>query len=288
MINNGDVFITKLERGFFGAFRILKVGGHFGFSKDEFFLIAITSYLDIKKPKIDDQRLKETLIENRFSLNNKPNIQIYPGNKIEKQFEYLGNLPLTKEEENLEIKIGGKYPVVVHLPKDFGNDAFREWRWINEKEIYINETEANKMKSIKSLYSKEFEPFGSDEGFDTLNIITNEFKKDSNLNFSMMPKYIIETLWDMKYISVEDLSEEEVLKQLKEDEMNTIQSDRVTYATAFAQLKLTGKVDSTVKEKAMLAIKRLSMTAKVLKWDSNTKIMEKMIHDLSLAKINDE
>lgn len=151
MLNNGDIFITKLDGNFFGAFRIIKTKGKFGFSDDEFFLITITSFIDIKKPKITDIRLTQPLIESRFHFNNQPNINIYSGTLIEKKFEYLGNIPLTEEEEKLNIKIGngtdGGYPLCGAIQKDFGFQAFLEWRWKNENKLVLAQHEEQNKRS---------------------------------------------------------------------------------------------------------------------------------------------
>src|SRR5688572_8572197 len=104
MIANGDIFITKLQRDFFGAFRILKTKGRFNFSNSEFCLIAITPYIDMSKPHVTDERLSEVLMEKRFFCDNVPSIKIYSCENIENAFEYLGNIPLTATEEKLEIK----------------------------------------------------------------------------------------------------------------------------------------------------------------------------------------
>jgi hypothetical protein len=47
MIRSGDVFVTTLEQGFYGAFRILKIGKILDFDTDSY-LIGITNYCDLK------------------------------------------------------------------------------------------------------------------------------------------------------------------------------------------------------------------------------------------------
>lgn len=162
MIQNGDIFITKLERGFYGALRILKTQGKFDFSKCEFLLIATTSYIDTQKPLITDPRLTEVLIERRFYFNNMPNINIYSGEIIEKTFEYLGNVPLTPQEEKLKIRIGngtdGGFPLYGALEKDFGFAAFSEWRWANENELVVKEYEEEQKREEEMMDDSVTEP----------------------------------------------------------------------------------------------------------------------------------
>jgi hypothetical protein len=162
MINNGDIFITKLDRNFFGAFRVIKTKGKFDFSDYEFFIISITSFIDTKKPEINDIRLTQPLIEKRFlNLNNsKPSIAIYPQSIFKNKFEYLGNIPIDDFEKNLKFKIGGKQGL--HLigtdGKDFGYEAFYEWRWINEKEKFIEEVEEQEFKAQKEYNNRILSP----------------------------------------------------------------------------------------------------------------------------------
>nr|WP_315158791.1 DUF4240 domain-containing protein [uncultured Flavobacterium sp.] len=154
MINNGDIFITKLDRKFFGAFRIIKTKGKFDFSDYEFYLISVTNFIDTKKPEINDIRLIQPLIESRFFYNNEPNINIYSGKIIEKNFEFLGNIPLTENEKKLKIKIGdgtdGGFPLCGAVEKNFGFEAFLEWRWNNENELVLSENEEQK-KRVEEL-----------------------------------------------------------------------------------------------------------------------------------------
>ncbi|WP_452226067.1 DUF4240 domain-containing protein [Lacinutrix cladophorae] len=152
-VKEGDIFISKLERNFFGAFRILKTNGKTSFTKHlECILVGITQYIGLEKPKLNDKNLTEILIENRFFCNNKSAIGIRILKGIE-NFEYLGNIPLKKEERNFKIKIGdgtiGCYPYYGAFDKNFGQDAFFEWRWENEKEEFQQEVEIAKIASKK-------------------------------------------------------------------------------------------------------------------------------------------
>ena len=126
-------------------------------------------------------------------------------------------------------------------------------------------------------------PFGSDEGSDTLAHIEEDMRKNKALDFAAFPKKIIETYWDMDYIPATDLSKEAIEKLVKADEMNLIQSDMVTYATAFAQIKIMGKLDQGLKAAALNAMNRLKTIAQILKWgatDDPSEILLQMIRDL--------
>ena len=82
-------------------------------------------------------------------------------------------------------------------------------------------------------------PFGSDEGSDTLDSLEETIRKNPKLNFLDFPKYLIEHDWGMEYIPVESLDPEVVKKLASKKEMDMTQSDMVTYATAFGQIKIT-------------------------------------------------
>lgn len=59
---------------------------------------------------------------------------------------------------------------------------------------------------------------------------------------------LIETMWGMKYIAMDSILEEDVRAQLLVDEMSTIQSNMITYATAFGQIKVMGKISHKLKK----------------------------------------
>jgi uncharacterized protein YfeS len=75
---------------------------------------------------------------------------------------------------------------------------------------------------------------------------------------------------------------EKILKTA-DGEMNLTNSDMVTYAAAFAHIKITGQLDSDLKAMALNAIKRLEITAGLLGRSEKTEpseIAAIMIRDL--------
>lgn len=93
----------------------------------------------------------------------------------------------------------------------------------------------------------EESPFGSDEGADALNVLENSLRKEPDLDCADFPQMLIETIWGMKYIAMESILEEDIRAQLLADEMSTIQSNMITYATAFGQIKVMGKISHKLK-----------------------------------------
>ena len=61
-------------------------------------MIATIKYVPAEIPMLEHQQVREILIQNRFSLNNKITIGIHTGGLIDK-FEYLVNLKLNDEEK---------------------------------------------------------------------------------------------------------------------------------------------------------------------------------------------
>lgn len=161
MIQSGDIFITRLQRNFFGAFRVIKKG-KFDFSDYDFYLITITSYIDLEKPKINETKLLKPLVEKRFSHGNdqKPCIAIYSQEIFKNKFEYLGNIPLSVSEEKLKLEIGGNQGLylVGTDGKDFGYQAYFEWRWDNEQDQFIKEVEEDKLKAQEHWNNRVLSP----------------------------------------------------------------------------------------------------------------------------------
>lgn len=119
-------------------------------------------------------------------------------------------------------------------------------------------------------------PFGSDEGSDTLDSLEEAIRKNPNLNFTDYPQYLIEHDWGMEYIPVETLDPESIKKLASKKEMDMTQSDMVTYATAFGQIKITDRLSPELQERGIKAIKRLALL-----WENDlSEIQNRMIDDL--------
>ena len=165
-INQGNVYITKLERGFYGAFKIIRKGIAKGWEDNETLMIAVLDFIDTKKPTINDLKGKPILLQNRFQMRNELSVHLYTAdvryNNLEKH-EFLGNLPITKEEHRLPFALGsgsidlqivGKikgFPMAGTLDNTFDIDAmFYEWLWRNEKEQMVADYE----QSVKEMEEK--------------------------------------------------------------------------------------------------------------------------------------
>ena len=126
----------------------------------------------------------------------------------------------------------------------------------------------------------EAAPFGSDEGSDTLDMIEEILRKNKSLDFTAYPKKQIENNWGFNYIPPEDIPYETIEKLLDADEYSLTQSDMVTYITAFAQIKITGRIDTELKQMAIKAMKRKLVTDEIQGYDFAEETLQKMISDL--------
>jgi len=128
--------------------------------------------------------------------------------------------------------------------------------------------------------ANEEAPFGSDEGSDTLDMLEEYVRKDKSFNFTVSPEEQIEIDWGFEtYHPPIDITRETTERLLKVDEMCLTQSDMVTYATAFSQIKIMGRVDAELKEMAINAMKRKVITDE-LQGYGFSETLAKMIKDL--------
>lgn len=121
-------------------------------------------------------------------------------------------------------------------------------------------------------------PFGDADGYDTLRFLEEMIMKNPQFNYADFPQYLVEYKWHMKYIPIESFEAEEIKDLDAQRIFDMTQSDIVTYATAFAQIKMTGSISSGLKERGIKAIKRVSLL-EGMPW-TERKIRRKMIDDL--------
>ena len=155
MINCGDVYLVSFERGFWGAFKVLKKGIPDFSPGYEFFIVAVLDIVATEKPLISDDRLRHVLRCNRFFFTGRREIALVPAaeknNKIG-HHERLGNLPLTEFEQSLTFALGSGQDqpdagtAMLHDVSNFSHSAFLEWRWAHEHDAMVQEVEDDKQK----------------------------------------------------------------------------------------------------------------------------------------------
>lgn len=132
---------------------------------------------------------------------------------------------------------------------------------------------------IDELYydcTNEDSPFGSDEGSDALSFIASMIRKKPDLDFSDIPRKLVEEYWGMEYIPVGTPDAGQINELASANETDMTQSDRVTYATAFAQIKITGSISPDLRERGVKAIQRFALTI----GEDLTDVQSRMIDDL--------
>ena len=195
MVKQGDIYITKLERGFYGAIRIVKTGKINWIGEVDVALLYITPYCGTEKPKLSDRSLLKPLINERshyLSI-----INIYTRESIEKTCEYLGNIPIRGRELDMkcEVRNGSddinQFGYGEHLSSVVTGYAFREWRWQNEREEYIKELEEAERRSeeYRKLSQKPKKMLAEDEFWGVLSLVDLENDNiDNALSFMKKQK----------------------------------------------------------------------------------------------------
>lgn len=146
-------------------------------------------------------------------------------------------------------------------------------KYFNDENIYCN-------------CGDEETPFGSDTGNDALYILEEKIRKRKNFDFNSFPEELVEKEWEMEFVEPVEITdkksfEEECKKSEKGLPRETIiyQSDQVVIAAAFAQIKITGKIDKELKRRALLSLKRIETIAGIYGY-KESEIGKKLYSDL--------
>src|SRR5579862_8412633 len=94
----GDVFVKEVAAGLYGAVRVLQ--GPKSPLSSKAWMVAMCDYLGKDYPKINDDRLRKILKENRFHFSNEQAI-IWLGGKPPKSFVKIGTIPPTNVEAKM-------------------------------------------------------------------------------------------------------------------------------------------------------------------------------------------
>jgi hypothetical protein len=126
LVSPGDVFAVKLPSGMYAAVRVLRK-----VAKSS--LVSTSQYLGSEHPSVDEPLVFKTLMEKRFFFGGMPARKWLDG-LPPKCFEFVGNIPPTKAEAEMECLVyGGKWA------ETSGNEAFLEWRWIHDRPAFEEE-----------------------------------------------------------------------------------------------------------------------------------------------------
>ena len=118
-------------------------------------------------------------------------------------------------------------------------------------------------------------PFGSDEGSDALYELEQAFRKNADLDTLAFPQKLICEYWDMDYLPPQlDQAAESIAELCKQQETEVYQSDKVIIATAFGNIKITGRLKPELQQLALLAIQRLDILARLRGWCADGSLSE--------------
>ena len=131
---------------------------------------------------------------------------------------------------------------------------------------------------------EEEDPFGSDEGSDTLYELAQAFRKNNNLDTLTFPQKLICEYWGMDYLPPQaDQTAESIEELCKQQETEVYQSDKVIIATAFGSIKIAGRLKPELQQLAQLAMQRLDILAQLRGWcfaGTLSEINQQMADDL--------
>src|SRR4051794_34900549 len=111
MLSPGDVFAVKLPNGMYAAVRVMRK-----VAKSS--LVSTSQYLGHELPSLDEPLLFKTVMQKRFFFHGVPARKWLDG-KPPKCFQFVGNIPPTKDEAEMECLIyEGKWA------ETSGNESF--------------------------------------------------------------------------------------------------------------------------------------------------------------------
>jgi hypothetical protein len=134
MLHPGDVFVAKLPDGRFKAVRVIRKIGKSA-------LVSTSEYLGRDRPALDEPLLRKTVLQKRFLYKGVPASTWLDGTPPA-NFEFLGNIPPSKVEAEMECNLfGGKWH------EASGNEAFLEWRWLHDRPAFEAEVRQQQEES---------------------------------------------------------------------------------------------------------------------------------------------
>ena len=120
-------------------------------------------------------------------------------------------------------------------------------------------------------------PFGSDEGNDALRALEETLRRKPEARLADFPRRLIENEWGLKYIPpIPEQSDEELKAQAEESYRGLpgsgeiLQTDQVVIAAALGQIKIMGKSEGGLCERALMSLTRMERMYRLL-WNWNEK-----------------
>jgi hypothetical protein len=122
-----------MPNGMFAAVRVLRIEANSS-------LVSTSQYFGHELPSLDEPLLFKSVMQKRFFCSGIP-ARMWLSGKPPKCFQFVGNVPATKEESSREcLSYGGKWTATS------GNESYLEWRWIHDRPAF--EEEVRKQQEI--------------------------------------------------------------------------------------------------------------------------------------------
>ncbi|MBE2978979.1 DUF4240 domain-containing protein [Priestia megaterium] len=112
----GDIFASPLPMNKYGAVKVMDI-------IDRSYLLGITSYMDKQIPTIDSKEVHQALITESIIDDSKKPLYEWVDGRIPKELIFIGNTPLTKEEQGIESNI-----YAGHWSEECAMQVYYEWR----------------------------------------------------------------------------------------------------------------------------------------------------------------
>lgn len=141
----GDIFAAPLPMNKYGAVKVINI-------IERSYLLGITNYIDEQVPTIESEKIHEVLITELIIGEPKKPLYEWGDGRIPKELIFIGNTPLTKEEQGIESNIfGGNWS------KDCALSVYYEWRRQTDPEgfaLEIQKEEEEEALALKNYISK--------------------------------------------------------------------------------------------------------------------------------------
>ncbi|MBH0168179.1 DUF4240 domain-containing protein [Fictibacillus sp. 18YEL24] len=134
----GNVYAVKLPDSRYGAIRIID-------KQNPSTTLVTTPYISDRLPNIDDEKLKQTLVQNRFFFDGQKAGSIVDG-KPPKELILIGNIQMKEER---------RFPSYSGVwDKETGIEAYYEWRWEHDRENFEKEMQEDEERMARESLAK--------------------------------------------------------------------------------------------------------------------------------------
>ena len=141
----GDLFAAPLPEDKYGAIKIIEI-------IDNSYLIQITSYIDKQIPTINSEKVHQALITESIIDGSEKPLYEWVNGRVPKELIFIGNTPLTKEEQGIESNI-----YAGNWSKGCARSVYYKWRRQTDPEgfaLEIQQEEEEEALALKNSIPK--------------------------------------------------------------------------------------------------------------------------------------